>query len=315
MIMNNFLVCVWCKTYNHAPYIVDAMNGFTMQQTAFPFVCTIVDDASTDGEQEIIKMYLDKHFDMSDNSVVRKEETEDYQMFFSRHIENRNCFFAVYFLKYNHYIIRKSKLPYFDEWGRSVTYEALCEGDDYWIDPLKLTKQVSFMDSHPHHSLCIHAFRHDTLTDVGIKTEMVHKYTNDKEIIPDADVLNIHGRFGATASMFYRKEARDNYPEWASKAPIGDRPFKMVLFLRGHIGYIDDIMSVYREGTVSSWTVKMRNNLEYKIRNSKGRLQLAKAFDKFTNRKYHQIMKDEIWIIRYELIKLYLRRIKSMSFK
>ncbi len=57
-IKDKWQVCVKCFTYNHASYIEDAMNGFTMQQTNFPFVCTIVDDASTDGEQDVIKKYL-----------------------------------------------------------------------------------------------------------------------------------------------------------------------------------------------------------------------------------------------------------------
>ena len=50
----NFKVCVRCFTFNQANYIEDAMNGFTMQQTDFPFVCCIVDDASTDEEQRVI---------------------------------------------------------------------------------------------------------------------------------------------------------------------------------------------------------------------------------------------------------------------
>ena len=60
----DFLVCARCFTYNHAPYIEDAMNGFCMQQTHFPYVCVIVDDASTDGESEVIKNYLQTHFDL-----------------------------------------------------------------------------------------------------------------------------------------------------------------------------------------------------------------------------------------------------------
>ena len=52
-------VVVRCITFNHAPYIQEALNGFTMQKTTFPFVCTIIDDASTDGEQDVIKKYLE----------------------------------------------------------------------------------------------------------------------------------------------------------------------------------------------------------------------------------------------------------------
>ena len=50
-------------TYNQVNYITDTMNGFVMQETSFPFVCIIIDDASTDGEPDVIKKYLDDNFD------------------------------------------------------------------------------------------------------------------------------------------------------------------------------------------------------------------------------------------------------------
>ena len=67
-----FKVCCMCFTFNQAKYITDAMNGFTMQQTSFPFVCTIVDDASTDGEQEVIKQYVDENFDFSPDNIIKE---------------------------------------------------------------------------------------------------------------------------------------------------------------------------------------------------------------------------------------------------
>ena len=78
-----YLVRVSCMTYNHAPYIVDAMNGFCMQETDFPFVCTIMDDASTDGEQEVIKKYLTDHFDLNDQTIVRNEAESEQKQFIS----------------------------------------------------------------------------------------------------------------------------------------------------------------------------------------------------------------------------------------
>ena len=145
---------VGCVTFNHAPYIVDAMNGFTMQQTSFPYVCTIVDDASTDGEPDIIRQYMEQHFDLEDVATVRREETDDYRHLFARHKDNKNCYFALYLLKYNHYSIKKSKLPYLDEW-MEIKYLAPCEGDDFWITPHKLEKQVSFLEATPHYSAVI----------------------------------------------------------------------------------------------------------------------------------------------------------------
>lgn len=107
--MSNYTIYIECMTFNHAPYIEDAMNGFCMQETRFPFVAVIMDDASSDGEPEVIKQYLHEHFDLEDKEIARNEETDDFILTFARHKENHNCFFAVYLLKYNHYSIGKAK--------------------------------------------------------------------------------------------------------------------------------------------------------------------------------------------------------------
>lgn len=151
-----YMVCVRCMTYNQSLYIVDALNGFTMQKTNFPFVCTIIDDASTDGEPEIIRQYLNENFDIGDKTVVRNKETDDYVLTLSRHRTNSNCYFAVFFLKYNHHSIRKSKKKYMSEWYDGVEYIAFCEGDDYWTDPNKLQKQVDYLEQHKDYSMCFH---------------------------------------------------------------------------------------------------------------------------------------------------------------
>ena len=96
---NKYLVCTRCLTYNHASFITDALHGFCMQQTTFPVVYVIVDDASTDGAQEVIKCYLQDNFNLKDSSIVRNEENDNYHLIFAQHNSNKNCFFAVLFLK------------------------------------------------------------------------------------------------------------------------------------------------------------------------------------------------------------------------
>lgn len=129
-----FKVTVSCMTYNQSKYITDAMNGFTMQQTSFPFVCTIVDDASTDGEQEVIRKYVENNFDFSEGSVAYHKETDYAHITYAQHKTNNNCYFAVLYLKENHYSKNKDKDCYLTEWREGIEYFALCEGDDFWID-------------------------------------------------------------------------------------------------------------------------------------------------------------------------------------
>jgi glycosyltransferase involved in cell wall biosynthesis len=165
-------------TFNQAPYIEDAMNGFCMQQTTFPFVCCIMDDASTDGEPEVIKRYLQEHFDLSDTSVVRNDETDDYVRIFAQHKENKNCYFVACFLKYNHYR-KKLKFPYIAEWNDHAKYVALCEGDDYWIHPQKLQLQAEYLDVHDEISLT--CTRYNLLVQDSGKITLFPNYYFDAE--------------------------------------------------------------------------------------------------------------------------------------
>ena len=153
-----FKVCCRCFTFNQAKYITDAMNGFTMQQTSFPFVCTIVDDASTDGEQEVIKQYVEENFDFSEGSAAFNKETDYAHIIYAQHKTNKNCYFAVLLLKENHYSIRKPKMQYLQEWRDMCEYEALCEGDDYWIDSNKIQKQFEILEGNPDHTFVYTGF-------------------------------------------------------------------------------------------------------------------------------------------------------------
>ena len=148
-----YKVCVRCFTFNQAKFIEETMNGFVMQQTNFPFVCCIVDDSSTDGEQNVIKQYMNANFAMSDSTVAYEKETDYAHILFAQHKENKSCFFAVLLLKVNLYSEEYKKFQYISEWRDSSDYEALCEGDDYWVCVNKLQMQADFLDCHPDYGL------------------------------------------------------------------------------------------------------------------------------------------------------------------
>lgn len=238
----NFLVRVNCMTFNQASYIEDALNGFTMQETTFPFVCTIFDDASTDGEQEAIKRYLESHFDLNNERIASHEETNDYNLTFSQHRSNKNCYFAVFFLKYNHYSIKKSKVPYWQKWFSSK-YIALCEGDDYWIDKQKLQRQVDYLESHPDFMMHFH--------------NALVRYQNHN--CPDHLIRQFQsGEFNTallfkkwqlpTASVLFRSNILE-HPTYL-KRPIG-YPGDITLFITasriGKVYGLSECLSIYRK--------------------------------------------------------------------
>lgn len=282
--MKDYIFKVWvnCFTYNHSAYICDAMDGFCIQQTNFPYVCTIVDDHSTDGEPDIIKYYLQKHFNLNDS---KNEETDDYHLIFAQHNHNPNCFFAVLLLKYNHYK-KKSKYVYLQRW-ENIKYKAICEGDDFWTSPYKLQKQIDYLDTHPNHSLCFHA-NYQLFKD-GTK-KVYSPYKKNMDECPMKDMILGGGGFMATNSMLYisKKGDRSSWPAWTKNSQVGDCPLMLTLAERGKVGYICELMSCYRMASEGSWSQRILMNKEkYKehiIRSN----QLWEDFDKWTNYKYHK---------------------------
>ena len=205
--ISHFKVSVWCNTYNQASYIKDTMNGFCMQQTSFPFVCLIMDDASTDGEPEVIKQYLNDHFD-----TEWTKETDDYHLTVARHQENKNCYFAVYLLKYNHYSIKKLRLKYYREVTDEIDYVALCEGDDYWTDAHKLQKQADALDANPQATLVYTNFQ--TIDGEGnpISRPFIKDYPGRSHSGDNLPTLLRYGNYIMVLTSMYR------YKVWKSES-------------------------------------------------------------------------------------------------
>ena len=245
-----YMVRVSCLTYNHVNYIKDAMNGFTMQETNFPYVCTIIDDASTDGEQEVINNYLQEHFDMEDKSVVRNEETDDYVLTFAQHKTNRNCYFAVFFLKYNHYMIKKPKDQYIKEW-LNVKYIAFCEGDDYWTNPKKLEIQFDALEAHPECSYSATGF---VVSTIGKEDKDLTIYSNNNELAFYG--IDYFGRqwIGKTLTLLIRGECYNDYLKEAKKYKAPKDTYLLYHLLKqGFVAYIPQPMGVYNKNGQGIW--------------------------------------------------------------
>ncbi len=114
------VVSILCATFNHFPLIRDALNGFLMQETSFPFNIVIHDDASSDGTADVLREY-EKRFPRIIQVII--QSTNLYSQGLRRD---------------------KFVKPYCK--GR---YIAWCEGDDYWLDPKKLQIQVGFLEENP----------------------------------------------------------------------------------------------------------------------------------------------------------------------
>lgn len=243
-----FLAHTICMTYNHESYIEDALKGFVMQQTTFPVVSVIIDDASTDHTVEVLNRFVSNHFDLNDPTEAIDKETDYGHVTFARHKNNVNCFFAVICLKENHYQKGKSKFPYYQEWA-NTKYVAICEGDDYWTDPLKLQKQVDILE------------KDDTLMAVVTNSKKVDKEGN--ELMDKLDNVvpgNKEGRYDLrsfmykvhhypTATVCYRRTHREEISKMIKHTAnpyLGDWTMWISLHIFGDFYYLDEVTSAYR---------------------------------------------------------------------
>ena len=231
-----YKVAIQCRTYNHAQFIEDALKGFVMQQLDFPFVAVVIDDCSTDGNAEIIRKYEQQYPD-----IIK----------------------GVY-LKENHYSQHKSVDEYWEPYAKNCEYIAICEGDDYWTDPLKLRKQVALMDAHPEYTLCIH--NAETLyMETGAKEYLQFGRLEDREY---SAAEMIEEWQAATASFLFRstifnaalfKKIRNN-----KRFIISDIVIVILCGQEGIIRAVPDTMCVYRRHA-AGFTMRMTPELNYRF--------------------------------------------------
>lgn len=257
--LQDFMVMIRCFTYNHSNYITDALNGFTMQITNFPFVTVLVDDASTDGEQNVINNYVNENF----NNNIFSYETDDANISLSQHKTNQKCFMVLYYLKQNHYSIGKGKASYTQPWRNKCKYEAICEGDDYWTDPLKLQKQVDFLEANPEYSMCFH--RSNILNELEINPVINPIVIEDKDY--SADEL-FENWIVPTASIVYRKSCYIPIDKYIKPERMlnGDIILVLNCASRGKIRGFSDTMSVYRmhsEGVTYDTRISKNRTMRY----------------------------------------------------
>lgn len=294
--LERYMVCTRCATYNHESFIKDALCGFVMQETSFPFVSVIVDDASTDGTARVIDCFLREQFDFSDKSVAYRRETDFGQVVFARHRDNTNCFFVVFFLKENHYIQGKSKNSYFEEWMNVSRYVAFCEGDDYWIDPLKLQRQVGILEQMNDVSLCC------SKCAVSTTNNLYHEQRYPTEcIVPTTDIILGGGLWLHTATYVFRNNLKDNYPCFCANCHVGDFPLILWASLTGSVYYLPKETAVYRFQSPGSWTQRQKTqSIDKLIEGWRSEVDMLEGLNTWSNQKYSTAFHKRIAFFLYD---------------
>lgn len=234
------MVSVICITYNHGPYIQDALEGFVNQKTNFAYEVVVHDDASTDDTAQIIRRYQEKYPDLI-HPIYQTENQYSRNMNFIEEL-----------------LIPRARGQYL----------ALCEGDDYWTDPGKLQKQFDAMQAHPEVDICAH----DAAWVRGGKT-IGHTDRSPVEAVLSAnDVIASGGGFVDSASIFFRREILEHPPEFFRVLPFFDYSLQIFCALRGGLLYLPDCMAVTRIAVPGSWTVRVSRNQTEMIFREVGRM-------------------------------------------
>lgn len=247
-ISNELRLSVLLVTYNHEKHIRQALNGLLNQQFEGIAEIVVADDASTDRTLEIIKEYEKKNDRFIFNYLNNKINlgiTKNYQRGFE------SC---------------------------SGEYVAVLEGDDYWVSPFKLQRQMQFLDEHWECDLCcVNYFSYEEefsrfCPRIAIGSH--HRFVNARDII----VENFVGNFSI---CMYRKTALDALPKELFDIRSYDWIVNICVAQKSMIGFLEEPMSVYRVHSNGLWSqtpyVKQLEQL----------LEVIPAYDALTHHTYH----------------------------
>jgi len=255
-------VSVLVITYNNERFITKAVDSILMQKVNFDYEIVIGEDYSRDRTRDIVidfgKRYPDK---------IRLLLNE-------KNVGGRKNFVQILKVSRGDYI-------------------ALLEGDDYWTSPHKLQKQVDFLDSHPECAICFH----NVMVIYDDNREISHPFyiqnpngpftqAKPKPISTLEDL--VRGNFIQTPSVMFRAPLFEEFPDWYYTLPLGDWPLHLLNAEHGNIGYIDEIMGVYRVHSGGMFSSKGL------IQRLQGEIEMYRFINAYYHFRYNKSIKPAI---------------------
>jgi glycosyltransferase involved in cell wall biosynthesis len=264
--MKTPLLSVACITYNHENYISQAIESWLMQKTDFDIEIIIGEDCSNDNTRAIIERYWQKYPDLI--RVITSETNVGMMPNFIRTLE-----------------------------ACQGKYIALCEGDDYWTDPLKLQKQVDFLENHSEYMLCSHNV--DIIND-GVDI-LSSSLSLSKDHYEFEELLGTS--MAATCSFVFRNIFwKNNYLSifLNSGSFSGDKILVCILAEQGPAKYLDDKMAIYRRHAGGVSLTKYFFSIQSTI-------VFLKYINAFYDYKYNSIVKDKL-VMWYGRLAIHFRK-------
>lgn len=258
------MVSVCMITYNHELFIRNAIEGVLNQKTKFKFELIIGEDCSKDNTRNIVMEY-------------------------------ENMYPEIISAQYPH--INRGMMSNFTIVMNSASgkYIALCEGDDCWTDPLKLQKQVDFLENNSEYVACYH----NAIINYVDKKNKNHLYNkiNESRNVSLEEIINNWSV--PTASIVMRKKVIDNLPDWKNNIYSGDYTLILLCLNIGKLYFINEVMSVYNVSLKgSSVSSQIKGNSTFVFNEH---IKLLKYFNEYTNEVYISIIKKRIKSLNNEI--------------
>jgi glycosyltransferase involved in cell wall biosynthesis len=274
------VVSVCMLTYNHEKYVRQAIEGVLLQETDFCYELLVHDDASSDKTADIIREYQEK-----------------YPLIVKPILQTTN--------QYSKGINPSVLYNYTRATG---DYVAWCEGDDYWIEPNKLEKQISAMRANPGINLSVHSAIRIDCSEYEKLDAVIGRYSNYDCIVPFPKVIHRSHGWIPTASTVVTQEVKQKLLHFMQTRPyITAGEFWLRFFGAANRGaiYFAKPMSVYRFGTESSWTRRVCFVTEEKNRHELSMIRGYFEIDTVTGHKYslyvkRLIVQRIVWLFKHD---------------
>lgn len=255
--MSKPFVSIWMVTYNHEDYISQAIESVLMQKTDFRYHLFIGEDCSTDNTGKICQDYANKYpekITLIRNTInlgPNKNALNIYNLCFSS----------------------------------EAKYIAMLEGDDFWTDPLKLKKQIGFLEDFSDYGICAHNVEELNTFDLSKNRVIPNIKIDINYSLNDYILSNKTG----TSSLVLKKNLIKYLPNNISKLPFGDLAIVLTILKHSNkkIKVFADVMAVYRIH---------KNSIHGKLQ--KDSLSLIKAYEQhvvFTKMIKKSLLKEDIY--------------------
>jgi len=259
-------------TYNHELFIAQAIESILMQEGISAFEIVVSDDHSTDHTMSVVRQLL---LNRPATRIFSNEQnlgiTKNYQHSFS--------------LCRGEYIL-------------------VLEGDDYWVDPLKVKTQVNFLENNPGCVMCAHPFlikkdNKDELIPFNINEQKPVEFFECKDLIMDPSIISNF------STACYRRSMLQKISPATYDVVSYEWMINMSVAQFGPIEKINKLMSVYRISSSGQWS---KFSEEEKLI---GNINILPEYDRILEGRYHIYFEKKIALFKEELDKLYMSRKNS----